>query len=271
MFLIDDNHRLHPVDENSPSVRHVTSPNTSGNHITHRFLVMHYTAGSTAAEAVNWFQNPDSKVSAHITLDRDGSITQSLPFNIVGWHVGASYHKGYSGLNSYSIGIEIVNYGKSPDRKARVGAKFKREDQLEAGNWMWDEGTKMYWERYTEKQFEVLDFLTPLLIDTYNLREVVGHEEVATPAGRKPDPGRAFPIEHFRQYAEFGNAQTEGAYIVIADGGLKLRGGPGTDFAQLQLIPKGSKVKLLTTQGDWALIQIGQDRGFVYSKFLMRV
>lgn len=87
-----------------------TSPHT-GKVISPSLLVLHYTAGSSAASTVAWFRNPRSRVSAHLVIGRDGSITQLVPFNHEAWHAGRSSWGSLSGLNRHSIGIELDNAG----------------------------------------------------------------------------------------------------------------------------------------------------------------
>lgn len=57
-------------------VTFVRSPHTSAGFADGepRFLVMHYTGGSTAQSSVDWFADPLSKVSAHVTIERDGTL-----------------------------------------------------------------------------------------------------------------------------------------------------------------------------------------------------
>lgn len=57
------------------------------------YVVIHYTATDTAAEAVNWFMNTKdnpARIAAHIVLDPDGTITQLVPFN----HKESIYYGG---------------------------------------------------------------------------------------------------------------------------------------------------------------------------------
>lgn len=67
---------------------HVNSGFSGGNK--RRFLVMHYTGGSSGNSSVDWFENPTSRVSAHITIDRDGTVWQSVSLSDRAWHCGAS-------------------------------------------------------------------------------------------------------------------------------------------------------------------------------------
>ena len=77
------NHRL--FKEDGKQVPFVTSPNIGGV-IQPRFLIIHYTAASSAAGTISWFQNRTSKVSAHLVIARDGSITQMVAFNRLAQH-----------------------------------------------------------------------------------------------------------------------------------------------------------------------------------------
>lgn len=58
---------------------------------------------------------------------------------------------------------------------------------------------------------------------------------------------------------------------VIAKSGLRLRSGPGIDFDVLNILPFGSRVHVVKTVGDWALVDLsgsGGADGFVNSHFL---
>src|SRR5581483_5159517 len=47
------------------------------------------------------------KVSAHVVIRRDGSITQYVPFGQRAWHAGQSHYRGRTACNDFSIGIEL--------------------------------------------------------------------------------------------------------------------------------------------------------------------
>jgi len=81
------NHRLTLDDGNA--LTYLASPH-AGATIAPRFLVIHYTGGSSAAGTISWFQSPQSKVSAHLVIARDGKVTQMVPFNREAWHAGQS-------------------------------------------------------------------------------------------------------------------------------------------------------------------------------------
>ena len=53
-------------------------------------IIMHYTGGPYR-QSLNTLTNPRVRASAHVIIDRDGSITQLVPFNLIAWHAGKSY------------------------------------------------------------------------------------------------------------------------------------------------------------------------------------
>jgi hypothetical protein len=65
-----------------------------------------------------------------------------------------------------------------------------------------------------------------------------------------------------------------GPYVVIARGGLKLRGGPGTNFDSQKTLPAGTVVNVLNTASQdpaWAHVDLegdGLSDGFVFASFL---
>jgi len=65
-------------------------------------IVLHITAGSTAAGAIAAFEasRAPRRTSAHFIVDRDGAVTQLVSIDNTAWHA--------SEVNSRSIGIEHV-------------------------------------------------------------------------------------------------------------------------------------------------------------------
>lgn len=71
------------------------------------YVVIHTTEGSTTS-AIQRFQNPASRVSAHYVISRDGHITQLVRENDVAWHSGNPEY------NRRSIGIEHEAFADQP-------------------------------------------------------------------------------------------------------------------------------------------------------------
>ena len=151
-------------------------------------IILHYTAGTDAMSSAKFLVRPEVKASAHLVIGRDGQVIQLVPFNIEAWHAGKSSYKGRSELNRYSIGIELDNLGKlrfSGNLFVAECGRVVPPDEVYT-DCSGDHPT--YWHRYTERQIRVLQEICSLLVETYPIRDVVGHS-VITP--RKIDPGPA--------------------------------------------------------------------------------
>lgn len=161
-----------------------------------RFLVIHHTAGASGISSINWWRKKEAKgASAHIVIDRDGSIFQCRPFNKTCGHAGKSTwvdpNTGvrYNNLNSCSIGIELANGGSS------YPTMFSKLDPVTAKHK--NGGPITQWERYTDAQVAACTELAKVLVARYNLDDVVGHDNIAPE--RKTDPGPAFDMVALRK------------------------------------------------------------------------
>ncbi|MEM9249372.1 MAG: N-acetylmuramoyl-L-alanine amidase [Pseudomonadota bacterium] len=77
-------------------------------------VVLHYTAMTSAEAALDWLCAPQSQVSAHYLIGRDGRIWQMVDERDRAWHAGAGRWRDIDDVNSASIGIEIDNPGDVP-------------------------------------------------------------------------------------------------------------------------------------------------------------
>ena len=105
------------------------------------------------------------RVSSHLFIDRNGTLTQFVAFDRRAWHAGQSNYRGRVGCNDYSIGIELEGTDDIP---------------------------------YEDAQYAVLAEVAAVLIGRYqrlSLDAVVGHQEIAP--GRKSDPGSVFDWRRF--------------------------------------------------------------------------
>jgi N-acetylmuramoyl-L-alanine amidase len=121
-------------------------------------VVVHATVFNTLDEVINHFSRPDTKVSSHYTIDRDGSVVSHVPENERAWHAGISKMKdGRTDVNNFSIGIELVNLndGKDP---------------------------------FPTDQIQALRDLLKSIMTRHSIRYVVPHYACAEPPGRKSDP-----------------------------------------------------------------------------------
>lgn len=258
------NHKIFGVDW-------VDTPNKSGE-IEPKFIVMHYTAGWTASSAINTLKNPSTKASAHVVVDYDGKITQMVPFNIKAWHAGPSRYQGYNGLNSHSIGIEIVNIGwlrkvgndSYQDAYGNIRS-LDHEDLIKAPCARAGSGD-FYWPIYKKAQLDAVEELTKELILEYDIIDIVSHEEIDT-RGWKTDPGPAFPMNRFKSLIQERGIDYE-MYEVISDTPLNVRLGPGTRFGIVMELAKGTPVMVEDVQGSWARIN---DSHWVHKNYLRKM
>lgn len=182
-------HRLH---RDGQPVAFRQSPH-GGARLKPSFLILHYTAGLSAASAIAWFLDPRSKASAHLVVARDGTVTQLMGFDRACWHAGRSRWQGIEGLNGHSIGIEIVNAGRlvrsGGGWKSWAGETIPNEQVLVARHP--DEREAAGWHTYSAAQVGAVTEIGAALHRACGFRDVLGHEDVSP--GRKVDPGPAFP------------------------------------------------------------------------------
>jgi LysM repeat protein len=78
-------------------------------------VTIHATANTTLQGVIDWFNNPNAKVSAHYTIGKDGKIVQHVRDSDRAWHAGVSEWKGRSSCNDYCLGVELVNLNDGQD------------------------------------------------------------------------------------------------------------------------------------------------------------
>ena len=167
-----------------------------------RCVVIHFTAGATARSSVNFWKTKSAKgASAHVVIDRDGTIIQCRPFNRTAGHAGVSRWRDpktgtlYDGLNDCSIGIELANAGDDP-KLARRWSKLPLVAAAHRNG-----GPVQDWEDYPPAQLAAVTKLVKALVKRYRLDDITGHDCIAPE--RKSDPGPAFPMEKLRQACNF--------------------------------------------------------------------
>lgn len=127
-------------------------------------VIIHYTGMKTAQEALDRLCDPNAEVSAHFTIDEDGTIYNHVAPSKRAWHAGVSSWGDLENFNNFSIGIELVNpgheFGYRPFPDTQINALITLLKQL-----------------YTDHPID------PSL--------VLGHSDIAP--DRKQDPGELFP------------------------------------------------------------------------------
>ncbi|WP_345986407.1 N-acetylmuramoyl-L-alanine amidase [Sulfurimonas sp. HSL-1656] len=237
-------------------------------------IVIHFTAGPTLSSAVNTFKNPDIESSAHLIIDRDGSIVQMVDFGRIAWHAGTSRWQERSSLNRYAIGIELVNAGElTPSGGgylAWFGRRYEDAEVIQAIHR--NQTVPSYWHTYTAEQIEACFEVCRILKNSYGIRTIVGHEEIAP--GRKIDPGPAFPLDRLRdriltgRHADTGIAEDETADATVTASLLNVRAQPsGSAPLAGDPIEKGTRVELVERNGVWQKVRICRE-GWVHGDYL---
>lgn len=105
------------------------------------------------------------RVSSHFLIRRDGELLQFVACSKRAWHAGQSEWRGRSRCNDFSVGVELEGTDDAPFGDAQYG-------------------------RLVE--------LAVALQRAYAIEDCVGHSDIATPPGRKTDPGPHFDWPRFR-------------------------------------------------------------------------
>jgi len=142
------------------------SPNFTPRRGTDRpdMVILHYTGMPTGAEAEAWLCDPASEVSSHYLVHEDGRIVQMVRERDRAWHAGKSSWHGISDVNSWSVGIEIVNPGH-----------------------------ELGYPAFPERQIAAVIALCRDVIMRHGIvpERILAHSDVSP--GRKVDPGEGFP------------------------------------------------------------------------------
>ena len=129
-------------------------------------LILHYTGMETGEAAEDRLCDPRSEVSAHYLVYEDGRAVQLVPEVERAWHAGKGSWCGVEDVNSFSIGIEIVNQGHD-----------------------------LGYPDFADRQIEAVIDLCRDIVRRHKIlpQRVLAHSDVSPE--RKIDPGEKFPWE----------------------------------------------------------------------------
>lgn len=238
-----------------------------------RGIVIHYTAGNSAKSSIDWWREGKS-ASAHVVIDRDGTVYQTVPFNRIAWHAGRSSYRNFNGLNEYAIGIEIANWGiltKKANGKyySAAGTVVDPKNVISAKHA--NERVTRFWESYTEAQIESVIKVIKAIKALYpNIGFVVGHSDIT---GRKLDPGPAAPMDKFKAAITSAPRAATGPdmWKVSSKSGLNLRAWPSTESKILTNLPDGAEVKFVRASDGWFFVEYNKLSGWVDKDYLIDV
>ena len=146
-------------------------------------VVIHHTAQNSCGQTLKTFTQPQTGVSAHYVICKDGTVHHMLNDYLRAWHGGVARWGNISDVNSASIGIELDNNGI---------------------------------EAFTQPQLNNLLILLDTLKTKYNIpaANFIGHADVAPT--RKIDPGVLFPWETLAGHG-FGLWYDDTAGVVVPE------------------------------------------------------
>jgi N-acetyl-anhydromuramyl-L-alanine amidase AmpD len=121
-------------------------------------IVIHATVLNSLDEVVQRFADPQTRVSAHYTVDRDGTVAVHVPEDKRAWHAGQSrMPDGRECVNDFSVGVELVNLNDGVDS-------------------------------FPHAQIGALRDLIRSIAARHPIKHIVPHYACADPPGRKSDP-----------------------------------------------------------------------------------
>ena len=227
-----------------------------------KVIVMHFTFGGTARSSADWFRSPQNsgKSSAHVVIERDGSVIQCVPFTTFANHAGKSTWTGAVGMNRHSFGIEMANWGyltRKPDGWTTWTGQLIADPVLAVHKNGNPDGsaTPLGWEPYRAAQIEAAEGIARALIAKFGCDEIVGHEDISK--GRKWDPGPGFDMAQFRSSVleDMADPGDNSLSVTVAEG-LNLRRGPGIAFEVIKLLAAGTRVTPIEQSGNWLMVNV---------------
>ena len=263
-------HRLYQRGKPIPFLR---SPNQSAK-FAPRGIILHDTAGRLdKGHAVHWFLKAEARASAHVTIERDGSVTQQVGFDRRAWHAGKSSYRGEEDVNGFAFGIELVNPGKCVKlRDGRMQSWFKARyrdgiDDLSFAFANTKAHGKGWWLDYSEAQLQSVTALCQQLIARYDLAFIAGHWEVAP--GRKIDPNPLFPLSSLRSTL-FGESGAYGGPVLLAD--ANLRRWPSYHDNIIKVLDQGTPIHVIRSgtynalghPEIWHMVEAADQQGWVH-------
>jgi len=84
------------------------TPNISRNKTNEILGVVFHHTGFGLDSSLSWLTDPESEVSAHVIIDKDGTRYILADDKHVTWHAGRSNFNGRENCNDFMLGVEFV-------------------------------------------------------------------------------------------------------------------------------------------------------------------
>ena len=132
-------------------------------------VVLHATRQRTLEAAINSFQDPNTKASAHFIVGKDGRIFQTVPVERRAWHAGNSQLESEADVDNFSVGIALVHQNDARDA-------------------------------YSDLQYEAVARIIHQLRQSHDIpdRRIVSHAQIALPPAGVSDP-EGFDFDKLRK------------------------------------------------------------------------
>ena len=186
------------------------------------FVIIHHTAQDSLEQTLQTFTVPQTEVSSHYVIGRNGEIYQLLNDYVRAWHAGAGTWGRVTDLNSVSLGIELDNNGNEPFPEAQIHSllnvlgTLKRKYNIPTANFIGhadiaparkvDPSAFFPWERLAENGFGYWPSGTletpPEHFNAEDALRIIGYD-----TGDLPAAIRAFKL-HYIQH-EVGSELTD--------------------------------------------------------------
>lgn len=85
------------------------SPNHSTRKAPVSAIVLHADAAARIDSALDWVRRPESKVSYHVMVGRNGAVFSVVHPDAKAWHAGVSSMDGVPNVNEFSVGVCLSN------------------------------------------------------------------------------------------------------------------------------------------------------------------
>lgn len=131
-------------------------------------IVLHADAASRIESSLDWVRRPESQVSYHIMVGRNGKVFSVVHPDRKAWHAGVSEMGGVKNVNDFAIGVCLSNTNTG--------------------------------ETFPMTQLGAAADVCAVLCGNYNIPvdRITTHAAVAMPPGRKTDP-KGLDLVMFRE------------------------------------------------------------------------
>ncbi len=137
-----------------------------------------------------------------------------------------------------------------------------------------NESKERYWHIFKEEQIAIVKEVCEMLVETYGIKEIIGHEEIAP--RRKTDPGPAFPLDKLRDtiFSDRKESNPDTGELpkgIVTAYELNIReNSTATSNKVNSPLPQGTEVTILDKSGNWLFVS-AKIKGWVHERFINKI